>query len=132
MPTVPFSAEAYEGLAETHGLLRLESNVLVMEYQTQDGVFGVVKSDPKTLRIQLDYLEEAVFKAGGWFGKSKLTLRLSSMQEVGKMPGAKGSEVQLKVDKKYNDAAYLFMEELEALIKGTPRIQDADDPTLSA
>ena len=53
MTSVPFTMSVYGGMAECHGLLRPEGDSLVLEYQVQDNMFGVIRGRAKAVRIPL-------------------------------------------------------------------------------
>ena len=67
MNAVPFSLEVYGGLGECNGLLKDEENLLSLEFQTQDAVAGVLKSDIKHVEIPLDDLV-SIGLTKGWLG----------------------------------------------------------------
>ena len=50
--------DQYGGFAELSGLLRIESDALVLEYTLTDDVLGVFNSDVKTLKIPFAMIEE--------------------------------------------------------------------------
>ncbi len=62
MSSLPFSISMYAGLAKADGLLRLEGNSLVLEFEIQDRALGLLKSELKELRIpifEIEHLELA-------------------------------------------------------------------------
>ncbi|HEX4590412.1 MAG TPA: hypothetical protein VH120_10815 [Gemmataceae bacterium] len=97
MASVPFRFGVYGGLAECHGLLRPEGDCLVLEYQVQDNMIGVLRGKAKALRIPLAELE-AVELRGRWFGKS-LVIKSRSLLTLAKVPGSKQGRLELIVAK---------------------------------
>ncbi|HEY1380646.1 MAG TPA: hypothetical protein VGF55_27845 [Gemmataceae bacterium] len=95
MTSVPFTMSVYGGLAECHGLLRPEGDSLVLEYQVQDNMFGIVRGRAKAVRIPLADLESVELK-GRWFGRS-LVIQARSLLTLAAVPNAKQGRLELIV-----------------------------------
>ena len=83
MNTVPvYLDNVFGGLADCHGLLRDEGDHLVLEYQSQDPLLGVLKSDVKHVEIPRDLLVSVTLKTS-WLGlRSSLLVQVSRMDLV--------------------------------------------------
>jgi hypothetical protein len=90
--------EVYHGFAEAKGLVRSNPAGLVLEYEVKDAMFGLVKSDVKSLHIPLEELAE-VHLTKGWF-RTHLTLRAKRLQTLADLPGSNSAEITLKLARK--------------------------------
>ncbi len=95
MTSVPFKQHIYGGLAECQGLIRPEDDALVLEFQTQDNFFGVIRGEPKSVRIPLADLESVELR-GRWF-KRTLVIRARSLMSLAGLPGSKQGRVDLEI-----------------------------------
>jgi len=92
-PALPFKiSEVYAGFAETHGLLRLEGDALVFEFQTRDSIVGLVKSAIREQTIPLADLGSAAYQRKLFGAHVLLTLRRLRAPEprAGVVPDASG------------------------------------------
>lgn len=104
METVPFTLdEAYGGLAKTDGMMRLEDEALVLEFQTKDSIVGLLKSDVKEVRIPLAEIGSVAWKSG-LFGSS-FTIRLRTMKYADAVPGIEQGELKLPIARQHREAA---------------------------
>ncbi|MEL6660163.1 MAG: hypothetical protein AAFY48_21910 [Bacteroidota bacterium] len=101
---LPFKTDdAYHGLAEVQGILHIERDHLILEFQIQDSFFGALKSAPKRLRI--NYLDMSKMQyQRSWF-KSKLELKINNLGILSKFPGAKDGRISLKVKRSFKEEA---------------------------
>jgi hypothetical protein len=99
--------DLYGGFVVMNGLLRLEKDSLIVEYQTKDNILGgVFKSQPKEARIPLRNLSEVIFKKN-WFSAS-LLLKAYSLTDLAHFPNAEDGMAKFKIKRKHrNDAANL-------------------------
>lgn len=99
-----FSTEdAYNGFATVEGIMRLEQEAIVLEFQVKDNFIGVIKSKTKDLRIPFSELEEVKYKTN-WF-VSNFRLFVSSMRILGEFPGGKDGVIKLKIKRKQKENA---------------------------
>lgn len=107
METIPFTLdEGYGGLAKTDGMMRLESDALVLEFQTKDSIVGLLKSEVKEVRIPFSEIESAHFKKGfHGLTPSHLTFSLRSMKYAGAIPGVEQGALKLPIAKQHREAA---------------------------
>ncbi len=122
---VPFTiSDLYGGFASAPGLLILEGEDLILEFQIRDEIFGVVKGDAKVERIQLTAVESVEYKQN-WF-RSLLIIRVFSLLDLNGIPGASKGELKLKISRKDRQRA----KELESRVKyilSEIRLRDLDD-----
>ncbi|RME98848.1 MAG: hypothetical protein D6772_08475 [Bacteroidetes bacterium] len=97
---LPFQTkDAYRGFAEVHGILHVDRDELVLEFQVQDSFIGALKSATKHLPISyLDLVKLSYVRT--WF-KSYLELKLRSVSVMSKFPGAKDGLITLKIKRRY-------------------------------
>ena len=95
--------EIYQGLADAEGVLRISSEALTLEYQVKDTLVGVVKSGVSTAVIPFDRIDEVDFRSN--FFRTAINIRVSSMQIVGDVPGAKQGKIILKIPRRYKREA---------------------------
>lgn len=101
---IPFKTDdAYHGLAKVEGILHVESDHLILEFQVQDTFFGALKSAPKKLRINYLDLNRVEYERG-WF-KSRMNLKINNLSILTRFPGAKEGRISLKIGRKLKDAA---------------------------
>jgi len=112
MESLPFSiSDVYEGWAEVEGTARCEEDVLILEFQTQDSLVGLLKSTVKTIRLPLHALAAIHFQQKLF--TAVVTLRVHSMRLVQDIPGSCQGEVRLHVARKHRKVAHAFVTELE-------------------
>ena len=95
--------EIYQGLADAEGVLRISSDALSLEYQVKDNLLGVVKSGVRTAVIPFDRIDEVDFRSNVL--RTRLKIRVDSMQIVGDVPGATQGRVELKIARRYKREA---------------------------
>jgi hypothetical protein len=95
MSSVPFKLPVYGGMAECHGLLRPDGDSLVLEYQVQDNMFGVLRGKARAVRIPLSDLESVELR-GKWFGRS-LIIQSRSLLTLANVPGSKQGRLELAI-----------------------------------
>lgn len=112
METIPFTiTNVYEGFAEVEGLARLEDDGLVLEFQTKDGIVGLIKSKVNEVRIPLEEIAGVEFQKKMF--KASVLLRVRSMSLMSAIPGSRQGEVKLRIPRKHRDAAEELVSELE-------------------
>lgn len=106
MNTVAFKMDAYEGFAETEGVIREGQEKISIEYQTKDAIIGYFKSDLKTLDIAFDDINDILFDSG--FFSAKLRIQLKSLKAIKDFPTTKGGEIHLPISRKNRKQAKNF------------------------
>ena len=92
-----------EGLARSGGVLRAEADGLVLEFQTKDGLFGVIKSGVKKVAIPFDRIDEVRLRSNLF--RTQLEIRVSSMELTADVPGSEHGTIRLKVPRRYRTEA---------------------------
>lgn len=112
MNSLPFSISAYDGLAETHGLIRLDEDEdgLILEFQTKDGLVGILKSNVKEIKIPLSEIESVHLKKG-WLNTT-LIIRCSRLSILSDIPGSSQGEAKLSVSRKNRKTAEWFVPDI--------------------
>jgi hypothetical protein len=104
MRSLPFSIENLNGgFMKVEGILRVEEENLVFEYQKKDAVVEAYQSDLKTTTILLSELDMLEYKKG-WFS-AKLILHGKRASSFGELPGKDLTERVLKVKRKHRNIA---------------------------
>ena len=102
MDAIPFKThETYAGFAETDGILGLEQNELIIQFQTKDGFLGALKSKVKEISIPIHQIQSITYKKGIF--SPSLTFVVNDLKLMQELPGYGEGEVTLKFKKKYRD-----------------------------
>jgi len=99
--SLPFVIDdVYGGLAEARGVLRVEQQAIVLEFELQDAVLNVVKAEIRRVTIPFEQVEHLVFRKG-WFGfRASLCLTARSLKALEAVPGGHGAELLISVARK--------------------------------
>ncbi|TVQ66364.1 MAG: hypothetical protein EA360_05880 [Balneolaceae bacterium] len=81
--------ELYAGLAELNGLVRMEKDSLVLEYNLKDDVLGMFNSELKVLKIPFHAIEDVIVKKK-WFS-ARFDLYLNRLPNTDKTIDVKGN-----------------------------------------
>jgi len=104
MRALPFTIEDLNGgFMKLEGILRVNKDRLMFEFQKKDAVLEAYQSELKTVEIPLSELEMLEFKKG-WFS-AKLILHGKSASSFRDLPGKDLIERVLKVKRKHRDVA---------------------------
>ena len=104
MRSLPFSIENLNGgFMKIEGILRVEKQKLVFEFQKKDAVIEAYKSDVQSVEIPVKDLEAIELKKGMFSTNLVLHARTSSV--FNDLPGKELTERILKIKKKYRDVA---------------------------
>lgn len=90
--------DLYGGFAKATGLLILEGEHLLLEYQIKDELFGALKGKPRSFRIPLTALDSVEYKKN-FFG-TKLMIRVLRLRDLDGIPNSEKGEVKLKISRK--------------------------------
>ncbi len=113
--SVPFTlSELYQGLAEGDGILRIEPDALVLEFQVRDAIFGVLKTEIKELRIRFEDIDTVEMRKRWW--SRSLRLRTHSLRVAAAIPGMKGGDVVIRIKRRDLLAARLAVSRLALLM----------------
>ncbi len=116
MAHVPFELDTtYGGLAETRGLISNEADRLRLQFQIQDSLVGVIKSDVGQIDIPLADVASVELE-NSWFGLvTELVIQVTRIDLVKSLPGMTQGRLVLKVARKDRRAAANFARELAGL-----------------
>ncbi len=90
--------EQYMGLAELSGLLRAESDSIVLEYSLKDEMLGMFNSDLKVLKIPFHAVEEIRVKKK-WFS-ARFEIHLNRLPKTDKSLSMNGNVISFIIKKK--------------------------------
>ncbi len=121
---VQFQNDVNHGFQTAGGLIKLEDEQLVVEYQTKDAFLEVIKSDVKEVRIPLRELQSVEFKKG-WFS-SKILLEGRSMWVLNDLPGADQGECALKIKRKDKKDAENLVSKIR-IVMSELKLKDLDE-----
>ena len=94
-------------LYRAYGLLRLDAQVIVMEFQLVDRWLGLLRSGVRTLH--LPYLAlSGVELQKSWTGTRTLVLKASSLHPLRRIPGALQGHCWLQVQRIHREQADIF------------------------
>ncbi len=101
---IPFSLDdIYSGFAEAEGILTVNNDELVFEFQTKDTVFGVIMSKPRKITIPISEIVSIKYKRN-WF-VSRLQIYVSQLSLLQAFPKTKEGGVSLKIKRKHKQTA---------------------------
>ncbi|MGJ3248439.1 MAG: hypothetical protein ACFE0I_20445 [Elainellaceae cyanobacterium] len=95
-PSLPFAfPDTFEGFVESRGAARLDGEALVLEFQSQDGVVGVLKSGIREVTIPLRDIE-SVSLYRGWF-RTILMVSVRRMSLLADLPHHDRGTLRLRI-----------------------------------
>ena len=104
--------DLYGGLADCHGLIRLDGKDLCLDFQIKDKVVGLLKSDVKEVRIPIRELSSVRLERR-WFGLStRLLIQSASLEPVQDVPGMIQGRLLLGIARRDRPAAERLVAEL--------------------
>ncbi|WP_020404096.1 hypothetical protein [Gracilimonas tropica] len=104
MRALPFTIEDLNGgFMKVEGILRVEGENLIFEFQKKDAVVEAYQSELRTVEISLSKLDMLEYRKG-WFS-GKLVLHGKTARSFGELPGKDLTERVLKVKRKDRDLA---------------------------
>lgn len=102
------------GLTETKGLVSLEDNNLLIEYQTLDSMLGVWKSRVKVVEVPLADITTVRLERKLW--SMDLVVQGKNMRALRNAPGSVGGTLRLKINRQSQTAANRLAQELKACL----------------
>ena len=120
--------ELYAGLAELNGLIRLDKETLVLEYNLKDDVLGMFNSELKVLKIPLHAIEDARVKKK-WFS-ARFELYLNRLPKTDKTLSVDGNSLRFIIKKGDLEVAASLRSTLMLRVseERLRRIDDEDSP----
>lgn len=123
--------ESYGGLAKAEGIAEVDESGIFLEFEVEDGFFGVLRSGVKEARLEVAQIRSAEVTEG-WF-RTQLVIEATTLSATGDIPGSKQGRVELAIPRKQRAAARqaesllaagLAREELEGLRRDLGRGYD--------
>ena len=109
--TVSFTVSDPSGLMESNGLVYIKGQQLHLEYQTSDSVLGLLKTNIKSLEVDLADISHCFLEHKFW--TSELILQGNSMRVFGSAPGSASGTLRLKIGKQHHNAALNLLSQLK-------------------
>jgi hypothetical protein len=103
---------------ESEGVVRVEGDQLVIEYQTKDAFFGTFKSDVKVAAVPVAAISWVKFKRRMF--SAQLSIQARAMKAVENIPASKQGRLRLKFARDLRDDAERLAEVLQHMIGGRP------------
>lgn len=102
--TVPFVIDNIShGLQKAGGLLKWEEDRLILEFQVEDAIVGLFKSDVEEVTIPISELQGVEFKKNIF--SAKLIIEARSMKTMRDIPGSEQATCTMKIKRGDRDKA---------------------------
>lgn len=115
MDAIPFHFDTHGGFGEVQGLARLDELGLELQFSTRDAVFGVIKTEQKSLRIPMEQLLSVRFSAGFLWLMPSVQLRVRDLSVLKDLPESGEGRVNLRVRFRDRHDARAFAKDLEQM-----------------
>lgn len=112
---VAFSVADDLGLSDCSGMLFIEDDKLIVEYQNSDSILGLWSSKVKEIEVPLNEIRRARLQQKFW--NSEFTIQSKSMKTFRKLPCEISGTFSFTVEKRSQKAAEALVNNLNALIK---------------
>lgn len=103
--------DVWGSFAEANGIAEIKDDVLVLEYEMRDSIFGALKSKVREELVPLDDIAGVRLQRGMW--SAKLSLQGRRLSTFANVPTATGGEVTLVFKRENRDAAERLARELQ-------------------
>jgi len=111
--TLPFHIETYDGFAYTNGFLRIQSDHVLVEFQTKDALFGVVKSAIKNVELPFGEIGDVVYKSN--ILRTVVIITVHSFQTAAAL-GNGNEDVKFYIKRKNRKKAESFVDNLKLYV----------------
>ena len=111
---VGFTLSDPMGLTETTGLVSLEGENLLIEYQTLDSMIGVWKSRVKVIEIPVAEISAIRLDRKLW--SADFVVQGKNMRALRNAPGSAGGTLRLKINRQSQPAAGRLVQEVKACL----------------
>lgn len=95
--TLPIRSDIYDGLGVLEGLVQTTATHLIVEFQTSDGLLGVIKSQPKRLEIPITAISSIRYYQGFMWLFPRIEIELSDFELLSRFPVKSAGAIQLGV-----------------------------------
>ena len=85
--------EVYAGFAEAQGLMRVDENTLMLEFEIRDSLVGLLKSRIKEIKIPISEIDSVTLNKD-WF-KISLIIRTQKLSSLGDLPKQERGQIKL-------------------------------------
>ena len=100
--SVPFEIpNVNHGFIEVTGLLRINTEGILLEYHKKDPLGGLIHSSLEEVHLTWNKIEKVEFKRG--FFSAKLIITGTSMKALAELPGVEQGKLTIKVKRKDRD-----------------------------
>ena len=106
--------DKWQGFAKTSGLLSFDGEFLIIEFQTVDALFSIIKSPVKRIRIKADKLNFVKHASG--ITKNNLIFSAKSLKTIEPFPSKNNYEVLLKFKKRYKENVNMLVSKINLRI----------------
>jgi hypothetical protein len=113
LPALPFKFRDPAPLTVGEGLIRLESDRVVIEFQTRDAILGMVKGEVKEVGLPFNAITYVRFKRGVF--SAEIAIQGRDMKTMDGLPNVKQGRVRLRFKRDLRGDAEWFAMELERL-----------------
>ena len=103
------------GLSETRGMLHLEDDHLMVEYQMADSILGVFKTRVREMEIRLEDITRVRLERKIW--TSEFVLQGRSLKVVGHLPGHTAGSLKLRINRQSQNAAQQLVDRISEKIR---------------
>ncbi len=107
---VGFTVPDPMGLSESQGVVNLEDDRIIIEYQTLDTMLGFLKTKVKVAEVSIKDLTNARIEQGLW--TTDLVLSGKNLRCFGNTPGSAGGKLRLKINRQSRRAAERLVSQL--------------------
>ena len=94
---IGFTSSDSTGMSETQGLISLEGDNLILEYQTMDAFLGLLKSSIKVVEIPIQDLSNIRLEQRLW--NAELVLQGKNMRVFKNAPGSSAGKLRLRINR---------------------------------
>ncbi len=116
---LPFKSEdVYHGLAEINGFLYVAQEGVVLEFQTKDAIFGVIKGNAKQLIFPYAEVARVEFKSNFW--GTRFLIYPKSLKLLNKFPAAEGGRIKLKMKRRERRPGKILAQFIMAQLEDAP------------
>ncbi len=109
---VAFNVWDDSGLMESDGLISFAVDTLTIEYQTADSILGLLKTSIREVDIGIEDIRQAVIERK-MFG-SELVLQGNSLRVFRNLPGSRGGNLRIKINRQSQVAAQNLVDQITA------------------
>jgi hypothetical protein len=115
--SLPFALpDTYEGLIETQGVAQLSEQALMLEFQLQDGLLGILKSEMKFAAIP--YQAMATVRLHKGWTRTTILIQMHHPQTLRDVPKQKNGQLELRLARKTTAIAEEWVAFLKLKIAG--------------